>query len=87
MVGVWTPGLAVSYLFILCISFNTDELAGGFVDLESGDTYGDPDDSGTGDEADDDDNEEDDDDDETDKGMCESCITHCKTFYVCEPQA
>ena len=52
----------------------TDELDGGFVDLESGEAFGPPD---TGDESDDDDNSNDDDGDDegeedadSDTGMC-----------------
>jgi len=49
-----------------------DELDGGFVDLESGEAFGQPDDASTGDESDDGNDEEGDEDDEDDDGGAES---------------
>ena len=46
----------------------SDELDGGFVDLESGEAFGQPDDDSE-DQSDDSNNDDDDDDEESDKGM------------------
>ena len=75
-----------------CVVWWTDDLAdqlsGGFVDLESGEAFGPPDDESSSDDANDDDDGDDNDGDdaESDKGMkkvIKVCAECCKVCLQC----